>query len=164
VVRAAGAISGGSHNAAWAIASGTWAGTGAARFAARRAVPGSGTAARAAGGTGLRPTGAASADDVDDIVRTVQAHVFPLDRNYFRTGTGGRDGMPVIARQSQCQTCFMCEAYCPADALFVAPLSEPAPVESIPRRGCAGGGGCAWRVPAVHRLGTRPHTRQRAGR
>lgn len=30
------------------------------------------------------------------------------------------DGPPVIARQSDCQTCFLCEAYCPADALFVA--------------------------------------------
>jgi NAD-dependent dihydropyrimidine dehydrogenase PreA subunit len=28
---------------------------------------------------------------------------------------------PVIARQSDCQTCFQCEAYCPVDALFVAP-------------------------------------------
>src|SRR6188472_2871116 len=27
---------------------------------------------------------------------------------------------PVIARQGDCQTCFMCEAYCPADAIFVA--------------------------------------------
>jgi NAD-dependent dihydropyrimidine dehydrogenase PreA subunit len=27
---------------------------------------------------------------------------------------------PVIARQSDCQTCFLCEAYCPADAMFVA--------------------------------------------
>ena len=27
---------------------------------------------------------------------------------------------PVIARQVDCQTCFMCEAYCPDDALFVA--------------------------------------------
>jgi NAD-dependent dihydropyrimidine dehydrogenase PreA subunit len=27
---------------------------------------------------------------------------------------------PVIARQSDCETCFMCELYCPADALFVA--------------------------------------------
>jgi NAD-dependent dihydropyrimidine dehydrogenase PreA subunit len=28
-------------------------------------------------------------------------------------------GAPVIARQDQCQTCFMCELYCPADAIFV---------------------------------------------
>ena len=27
---------------------------------------------------------------------------------------------PVIARQQDCQTCFMCELYCPSDALFVA--------------------------------------------
>lgn len=27
---------------------------------------------------------------------------------------------PKIARKSDCQTCFMCEAYCPTDALFVA--------------------------------------------
>ncbi|WP_308310875.1 ferredoxin family protein [Streptomyces sp. GbtcB6] len=34
----------------------------------------------------------------------------------------GPDGVPVIARQGDCQTCFQCEAYCPTDALFVAPL------------------------------------------
>ncbi|MFC8525713.1 4Fe-4S dicluster domain-containing protein [Nocardia sp. NPDC057227] len=37
-------------------------------------------------------------------------------------------GIPVIARQRDCQTCFMCEAYCPADALFVHPDSAPRPV------------------------------------
>jgi NAD-dependent dihydropyrimidine dehydrogenase PreA subunit len=31
---------------------------------------------------------------------------------------------PVIARQSDCQTCFLCEIYCPADALYVAPCAE----------------------------------------
>jgi NAD-dependent dihydropyrimidine dehydrogenase PreA subunit len=40
------------------------------------------------------------------------------------------DGPPVIARQSDCQTCFMCELYCPADALYVGPNSEsPEPVD-----------------------------------
>ncbi|WNR45443.1 ferredoxin family protein [Paenibacillus roseipurpureus] len=34
------------------------------------------------------------------------------------------NGIPVIARQSDCQTCFMCELYCPADALYVAPDAE----------------------------------------
>jgi len=38
---------------------------------------------------------------------------------------------PVIARQADCQTCFMCEAYCPVDALFVAPTSGPAPPGTI---------------------------------
>jgi NAD-dependent dihydropyrimidine dehydrogenase PreA subunit len=32
-----------------------------------------------------------------------------------------KDAPPVIARQEDCQTCFMCELYCPADALYVAP-------------------------------------------
>lgn len=29
-------------------------------------------------------------------------------------------GVPVIARQDDCQTCFLCEIYCPTDALYVA--------------------------------------------
>ncbi|TBL75275.1 4Fe-4S dicluster domain-containing protein [Paenibacillus thalictri] len=36
----------------------------------------------------------------------------------------GEDGVPVIARQEDCQTCFICEAYCPADALYVAPFAD----------------------------------------
>jgi NAD-dependent dihydropyrimidine dehydrogenase PreA subunit len=41
-------------------------------------------------------------------------------------------GPPVIARQGDCQTCFMCELYCPVDALYVAPQAEAAavPVEA----------------------------------
>jgi ferredoxin len=42
----------------------------------------------------------------------------------------GADGIPVIARHDSCQTCFQCEAYCPTDALFVAPLTTPAPAGS----------------------------------
>jgi NAD-dependent dihydropyrimidine dehydrogenase PreA subunit len=34
-------------------------------------------------------------------------------------------GAPRIARQKDCQTCFMCELYCPEDALFVAPDAVP---------------------------------------
>lgn len=40
-------------------------------------------------------------------------------------------GAPRIARQQDCQTCFMCEVWCPVDALFVAPLSHPAPRGSL---------------------------------
>ena len=32
----------------------------------------------------------------------------------------GEDRLPVIARQDDCQTCFLCEIYCPTDALYVA--------------------------------------------
>ncbi|RZF27347.1 ferredoxin family protein [Paraburkholderia sp. UYCP14C] len=42
------------------------------------------------------------------------------------------DRPPRIARLSDCQTCFMCELYCPEDALFVAPQVEAT---------SAGGGG-----------------------
>ena len=28
------------------------------------------------------------------------------------------------ARQDDCQTCFMCELYCPEDALYVAPIAD----------------------------------------
>jgi len=37
---------------------------------------------------------------------------------------GGPGKVPVIARQDDCQTCFLCEIYCPTDALFVAPNAE----------------------------------------
>jgi NAD-dependent dihydropyrimidine dehydrogenase PreA subunit len=42
-----------------------------------------------------------------------------------------RDQPPRIARQRDCQTCFMCELYCPEDALFVAPQIEPLPVGAV---------------------------------
>ncbi|MFD2422186.1 4Fe-4S dicluster domain-containing protein [Amycolatopsis pigmentata] len=41
--------------------------------------------------------------------------------------TPGADGIPVISRQDDCQTCFQCEANCPVDALFVAPYTHPLP-------------------------------------
>ncbi len=34
------------------------------------------------------------------------------------------DAPPAIARKSDCQTCYMCELYCPVDALYVAPESD----------------------------------------
>jgi NAD-dependent dihydropyrimidine dehydrogenase PreA subunit len=43
--------------------------------------------------------------------------------NVFEAVPGG---IPRIARQADCQTCFMCELYCPEDALFVAPQADGA--------------------------------------
>ena len=38
--------------------------------------------------------------------------------------------VPIIARKEDCQTCFMCELYCPVDALFVAPeADEEVPID-----------------------------------
>lgn len=31
---------------------------------------------------------------------------------------------PAIARQLDCQTCYMCELYCPTDAIYVDPHAE----------------------------------------
>jgi len=42
----------------------------------------------------------------------------------------GPDGVPQIARQEDCQTCFMCEAWCPEDALFVAPQTTAVAADS----------------------------------
>ena len=39
-------------------------------------------------------------------------------------------GPPVIARQADCRTRFLCETSCPADALFVAPHACPLPASS----------------------------------
>ena len=80
---------GGSHNGAWAISSGTYAGAAAARFA-RRPV----------GGT--EPTGTVALGDdsrggapvpVRELVRAVQDEVLPLERNMFRTGPGLRESL-----------------------------------------------------------------------
>lgn len=44
----------------------------------------------------------------------------------------GPGGVPVIARQDQCQTCFMCELYCEADALYVGPeRARTEPVDPV---------------------------------
>lgn len=49
--------------------------------------------------------------------------------------------VPVIARQEDCQTCFMCELYCPTDALFVSPDADRNELVSeldLARRGALG--------------------------
>jgi NAD-dependent dihydropyrimidine dehydrogenase PreA subunit len=40
------------------------------------------------------------------------------------------EGPPTISRQDFCQTCFMCEAHCPEDAMYVAPMRRPAELGS----------------------------------
>lgn len=39
----------------------------------------------------------------------------------------------LLARQEDCQTCFLCEANCPVDALFVSPLTRPVPEDPAVR-------------------------------
>lgn len=48
---------------------------------------------------------------------------------------GATGGVPVIAAPDACQTCYLCELACPADALWVNPdaqdASAPPPAELI---------------------------------
>ncbi|WP_158930484.1 FAD-binding protein [Acidisphaera sp. S103] len=85
---------GGSHNAAWAMSSGHWAGRGAADHArasgpvTRRAVHRSGGAALVGGG--------GFAMDPQALVRVVQSQVFPYETNYFRTGDRLEKALTVL--------------------------------------------------------------------
>ncbi|MBS7543877.1 FAD-dependent oxidoreductase [Ancylobacter oerskovii] len=77
---------GGSHNAAWAISSGQWAGAGAADHGRRvRAGAGTTRVAAAAGTVALRE-GRAAAFSPEAVIRQVQDEVFPFETNYFRSG------------------------------------------------------------------------------
>lgn len=74
----------GSPNAAWTVASGTWAGRAASRWAAAAARTGP---ARPAGGAGLRPQGRPGApDDWRGLLTLVQAEMLPVERNAVRSG------------------------------------------------------------------------------
>jgi len=76
-----GAISGGgSHNGAWAIASGTFAGRGAAEFSRHHAA---GEPAERHH-LGLR-AGASDAPSVDEVVRAAQDHVLPPPRSHLKS-------------------------------------------------------------------------------
>jgi succinate dehydrogenase/fumarate reductase flavoprotein subunit len=83
---------GGSHNAAWAISSGFWAGQSAARHA--KALGGD-AAKRTPRGAGQATLAASSGKqlDPDALVRDVQAEVFPYERNLFRTEQGLVDSL-----------------------------------------------------------------------
>lgn len=90
---------GGSHNAAWAMSSGTWAGRGAAGYA-RALGPGAHRRVLApAGRAGLRPTAASSGTpggDAREIVAAVQRQVLPYDKNYLRHGDGLTGALTVL--------------------------------------------------------------------
>ncbi|MGY2009414.1 FAD-dependent oxidoreductase [Nocardia gipuzkoensis] len=84
---------GGSHNSAWAMSSGSWAGRGAAVFALRSAHAGS-SALRGAGRTGLRPENAESVR-AGEVVEAAQQELIPFEKNYLRHGDRIR---PALAR------------------------------------------------------------------
>jgi len=79
---------GGSHNAAWAMSSGSFAGEGASNYARRL---GSRAASRRLKGLSSSPLTSASAgrpERTAEHIRAVQDEVMPYDRNLFRTEKG----------------------------------------------------------------------------
>ncbi|OBG84142.1 pyridine nucleotide-disulfide oxidoreductase [Mycobacterium sp. E802] len=70
---------GGSRNGSWAIASGTFAGRGAAEFSRGRWVHPGGWA------TPVRPS-RSGGPTVDEVVAAAQAHILPPQRSYLKTG------------------------------------------------------------------------------
>lgn len=91
-----GAISGGGAiNASWAMASGWWAGNGAARFAARR--PGI-EAERLAplGRTGLRGASNARSVDIAAAAARVHAEIAPLGKSYIRDAATLRESRDIV--------------------------------------------------------------------
>ncbi len=72
---------GGSHNAAWAASSGSWAGHAAAVFASRRGRRPD--QVRPVGSAGIRPAGAPT-HVYREVVAEVQRAVLPYDHNYVR--------------------------------------------------------------------------------
>jgi succinate dehydrogenase/fumarate reductase flavoprotein subunit len=82
---------GGSHNAAWAISSGFWAGQSAAAHAKALGPSASRRNPRGAGRAAFQPASKPLAPDA--IVRVVQAVVFPYERILFRTERGLVDSL-----------------------------------------------------------------------
>jgi succinate dehydrogenase/fumarate reductase flavoprotein subunit len=83
------ATGGGGPNAAWAISSGQWAGAGAARFARSLGPLANTRPVERSGTVGLADREhERGAFDSDAIIRAVQAEVFPLEKNYFRSEAG----------------------------------------------------------------------------
>jgi succinate dehydrogenase/fumarate reductase flavoprotein subunit len=83
---------GGSHNAAWAISSGYWAGQSAARHAKAIGAGAGKRTPRAAGRATLEASSGQRLDP-DALVRDVQAEVFPYERNLFRSERGLVDSL-----------------------------------------------------------------------
>ncbi|WP_242071941.1 FAD-dependent oxidoreductase [Nostoc sp. FACHB-110] len=83
-----GAVSGGgSPNASWAIASGTWSGRAAARFAKSLGDKAETRVIHGLGEAGLRPRKQPQDDGlISAVIGAVQAETLPLDVNFFRSG------------------------------------------------------------------------------
>jgi succinate dehydrogenase/fumarate reductase flavoprotein subunit len=78
---------GGSHNAAWALSSGYWAGHYAAIYSLDLGKQANQRQVEAVGGVGFT-SGSQRQINSAEVIQATQAEVFPYDRNYFRTQEG----------------------------------------------------------------------------
>ncbi|MBD2245706.1 FAD-binding protein [Nostoc sp. FACHB-888] len=78
---------GGSHNAAWALSSGYWAGQYAATYSLDLGKQANQRQVEAVGGVGFT-SGSQRQINSAEVIQATQAEVFPYDRNYFRTQEG----------------------------------------------------------------------------
>jgi succinate dehydrogenase/fumarate reductase flavoprotein subunit len=78
---------GGSHNAAWALSSGRWAGEAAADYALKLGITANQRSLLSLGTVAMQSNSSRTID-VDQVIADVQSEVFPYDRNYFRTEAG----------------------------------------------------------------------------
>ncbi|MCC5637177.1 FAD-binding protein [Nostoc sp. CHAB 5844] len=80
---------GGSHNAAWAISSGYWAGHSAAKYGLNLGQQAHQRRVRGVGEAVLQPKMEnAFSPNINEFIQAVQTEVFPYNRNYFRTEKG----------------------------------------------------------------------------
>lgn len=78
---------GGSHNAAWALSSGRWAGEAAADYALQLGITANQRSLQRLGTVAMQ-SNSSQTIDTDQVIAAVQSEVFPYDRNYFRTEAG----------------------------------------------------------------------------
>ncbi|MDZ8054632.1 MAG: FAD-dependent oxidoreductase [Aulosira sp. ZfuVER01] len=88
---------GGSHNAAWAISSGYWAGKSAAEYARNLGEWGQQRPVEAVGEAGLA-NGSKHKIKAEEVIQATQAEVFPYDRNYFRNEQGLTESLQRLDR------------------------------------------------------------------
>ncbi len=79
---------GGSHNAAWATSSGYWAGEAAASYARQLGAKANQRSVQGIGEAAVTSYSASKSFVPTEVIRAVQAEVFPYDRNLFRTQQG----------------------------------------------------------------------------
>ncbi|WP_040815504.1 FAD-binding protein [Nocardia concava] len=85
---------GGSHNSAWAMSSGSWAGRGAAEFALRSGRVDA-AAVRGVGRVGLRPEATESVS-AEEVVAAARGELIPFEKNYLRHGDRLRPALTAL--------------------------------------------------------------------